>query len=137
MAETIEPLRRGHSSPAPGRDRPRNLGTEAGTRAAGSVTVLRAAGHTIVMRGRQVVVDGERRHVAPAPAALLRALASHPGRVFSRAELLELAWRGAVEDEHVVEVTIGRLRTALGAAGAAIQTVVKRGYRLAVEPPLS
>ena len=33
---------------------------------------------------------------------------------------------------HAIEVAIGRLRTALGDP-AIIQTVVKRGYRLAVE----
>ncbi|HEY7046935.1 MAG TPA: winged helix-turn-helix domain-containing protein [Jatrophihabitantaceae bacterium] len=36
-------------------------------------------------------------------------------------------------DEHAVEVAIGRLRTALGDARI-VQTVVKRGYRLAYEP---
>lgn len=97
--------------------------------------MLVAAGHTIELRGPRVLVDGVRRHVAPAPAALLRALASQPGRVFSRAELLELVWAGTVEDEHVAEVTVGRLRRALGPAAAAVRTVVKRGYRLAVEPP--
>lgn len=36
-------------------------------------------------------------------------------------------------DEHAVEVAVGRLRTALGDPRI-IQTVVKRGYRLAYEP---
>jgi uroporphyrinogen-III synthase len=97
--------------------------------------VITAAGHAIVLNGNgSVLVDGEERPLAPAPATLLRVLASQPGRVFSRAELLRLAWRGTTGDEHVVEVTIGRLRRALGPGAAAVQTVVKRGYRLAVDP---
>ncbi|MER6875175.1 uroporphyrinogen-III synthase, partial [Amycolatopsis sp. NPDC000673] len=34
---------------------------------------------------------------------------------------------------HAVETAIGRLRTSLGGTGV-VQTVVKRGYRLAVNP---
>jgi uroporphyrinogen-III synthase len=32
---------------------------------------------------------------------------------------------------HAVEMTVARLRTALGPAGGLVETVVKRGYRLA------
>jgi len=38
-------------------------------------------------------------------------------------------WVGE-SDDHVVEVTIGRLRRRLGVAGALVGTVVRRGYRL-------
>jgi uroporphyrinogen-III synthase len=62
--------------------------------------------------------------------AVLRALADAPGRVFSRAELLRALPRGA--DEHAVEMTITRLRAGLGVSGV-VQTVAKRGYRLAVD----
>jgi uroporphyrinogen-III synthase len=51
--------------------------------------------------------------------------------VLSRAELLECTGPGE-RDEHAVEMVVARLRTALGCAGGMIQTVVKRGYRLAV-----
>ncbi|MER5522663.1 winged helix-turn-helix domain-containing protein, partial [Streptomyces sp. NPDC002763] len=40
---------------------------------------------------------------------------------------------GAGRDEHAVETAMARLRTALGAPKL-IQTVVKRGYRLALDP---
>jgi uroporphyrinogen-III synthase len=62
--------------------------------------------------------------------AILRALASSPGRVLPRAELLAALPRGA--DEHAVEMAVARLRAALGGSSF-IQTVVKRGYRLRVE----
>ena len=52
-------------------------------------------------------------------------------RVLSRPDLLRTAWRDEVADEHAVEMTVARLRTALGPAGVVVQTVVKRGYRLA------
>jgi uroporphyrinogen-III synthase len=50
--------------------------------------------------------------------------------VVSRADLLaELPGGGA--DEHAVEAAVARLRACLGAP-ATVQTVVKRGYRLAL-----
>jgi uroporphyrinogen-III synthase len=52
--------------------------------------------------------------------------------VVSRSSLLKIA-PGDGGDEHAVEVAVGRLRSALGDPRI-IQTVVKRGYRLAYEP---
>ena len=40
-------------------------------------------------------------------------------------------WAEATDDEHVVEVTIARLRTRLGPASPCLQTIRRRGYRLA------
>lgn len=90
-----------------------------------------AAGHTLVLRGRVVVVDGRPVQLAPVPAAVLRALMRQPGRVFSRGELLRVTGPAGPADEHAVEMTVTRLRRALGPAATAVQTVVKRGYRLA------
>ena len=70
------------------------------------------------------------RPLAPAPMAVLRALAATPGRVLSRAALLRTLPRGA--DEHAVEMAVARLRAGLGTPGV-VQTVVKRGYRLPVD----
>src|SRR5690606_24195459 len=47
-----------------------------------------AGGEIISVRGACVVVDGEVRQLAPAPMALMRALARQPGRVVSREDLL-------------------------------------------------
>jgi uroporphyrinogen-III synthase len=77
-------------------------------------------------------VDGELKTVAPTGMALLRVLARRPGRVVSRAELLK-ALPGGGDDEHAVETAMARLRSALGGSKL-IQTVVKRGYRLALDP---
>ncbi|WP_448318945.1 uroporphyrinogen-III synthase [Streptomyces sp. CO7] len=93
---------------------------------------LPVAGHRVEIRGHAVLVDGELRPVPPAGMALLRALSRRPGWVVSRADLLR-ALPGAGRDEHAVETAMARLRTALGAPKL-IQTVVKRGYRLALDP---
>ena len=92
--------------------------------------VLTVADHQLEVRGSAVVVDGCLRPVPPGPMAVLRALARRPGWVVSRADLLaELP--GGSADEHAVEAAIARLRSSLGAPKI-VQTVVKRGYRLAV-----
>lgn len=93
---------------------------------------IEAGGHVLSVRGRCVVVDGEIRCLAPAAMALMRTLAARPGRVVSREELLA-ALPGGGGDTHAVETAVARLRSALGAP-AIVQTVVKRGYRLAVDP---
>lgn len=98
----------------------------------GRVRALPVAGHKVEVRGRAVVVDGELRPVQPAGMALLRELARRPGWVVSRSELLR-ALPGTGTDEHAVETAMARLRVALGAPKL-VQTVVKRGYRLALDP---
>ncbi|MBW0091000.1 uroporphyrinogen-III synthase [Pseudonocardia sp. KRD-184] len=93
---------------------------------------LPVAGHRVELRGQAVLVDGVLRAVPPAGMALLRALARRPGRVVGRADLLR-ALPGGGDDEHAVETAMARLRTALGEPKL-VQTVVKRGYRLALDP---
>ena len=97
---------------------------------ASRASVLTVADHRLELRGSAVIVDGHLRPVPPGPMAVLRALARQPGWVVPRAGLLaELPGGGA--DEHAVEAAIARLRSSLGAPRI-IQTVVKRGYRLAL-----
>lgn len=91
---------------------------------------IKVAGHEVTLRGHAAVVDGELKPLAPAPMAVLRALADKAGRVLSRAALLPSLPRGA--DEHAVEMAVARLRAGLGGP-AFVQTVVKRGYRLPVD----
>ncbi|GHF97514.1 uroporphyrinogen-III synthase [Streptomyces zaomyceticus] len=94
--------------------------------------VLPVAGHRVEVRGHAVLVDEVLRPVPPAGMALLGLLARRPGWVVSRADLLK-ALPGAGRDEHAVETAMARLRAALGTPKL-IQTVVKRGYRLALDP---
>ncbi|MGB6205684.1 uroporphyrinogen-III synthase [Mycobacterium sp.] len=90
---------------------------------------LAVAGHRLGVHAACAVVDGEVRDLSPNSLTLLKALARVPGAVVSRDVLLE-ALGG--DDPHVVEAAVNRLRSALGAK-VLIATVVKRGYRLAVE----
>ncbi|MFJ1543450.1 uroporphyrinogen-III synthase [Streptomyces sp. NPDC088246] len=94
--------------------------------------VLPIAGRRVEIRGHAAIVDGELRPVPPAGMALLHTLARRPGWVVARADLLR-ALPGGGTDEHAVETAMARLRTSLGAPRL-IQTVVKRGYRLALDP---
>lgn len=100
----------------------------------GRAKVLPVAGRRVEIRGHAAVVDGELRAVPPAGMALLRALARRPGWVVPRADLLR-ALPGAGRDGHAVETAMARLRVSLGTPNL-IQTVVKRGYRLAFDPPV-
>jgi uroporphyrinogen-III synthase len=93
---------------------------------------LPVAGHWLELRGQAVLVDAELRAVPPAGMALLRVLARRPGWVVSRAELLR-ALPGGSGDEHAVETAMARLRDALGRSEL-VQTIVERGYRLALDP---
>jgi uroporphyrinogen-III synthase len=96
------------------------------------VTRLVAGGHRLEIRGHAVVVDGELRPLPPAPMAVLKRLADKPGNVISRTDLRTVLPGSLSRDsaEHAVEMAITRLRRALGPAGI-VETVVKRGYRLA------
>jgi len=95
---------------------------------------------TLTLQGlAAVVTGGEPVLLAPLPAAVLAELGRRPGWVISRADLLRRVWgpRGAGSggrDEHAVEATVARLRTALGPDASLIKTVTKRGYRLAIDP---
>ncbi|BBX24403.1 uroporphyrinogen-III synthase [Mycolicibacter terrae] len=90
-----------------------------------------AAGHRIEVRSSCVMVDGVTRSISPAGMATLRVLAHNPGKVVSRDDLLE-ALPGNGSNTHAVETAVLRLRTALGDKNI-VATVVKRGYRLAVD----
>ncbi|ASU83936.1 uroporphyrinogen-III synthase [Nocardiopsis gilva YIM 90087] len=91
---------------------------------------LPVAGHRMRLRGHAVLLDGVVRPISPALMRVLRQLARRPGQVRDRADLL--ASLGGDADAHAVETAVARLRTALGDPKI-IQTVVKRGYRLALD----
>ncbi|MFI6316057.1 uroporphyrinogen-III synthase [Nonomuraea sp. NPDC050556] len=97
-----------------------------------SVTRLVAGGHGLEIRGHAVVVDGELKPLPPAPMAVLKRLADRPGHVVARSELRMVLPGSPSRDsaEHAVEMAVTRLRRALGPSGI-VETVVKRGYRLA------
>ncbi|RKS08859.1 uroporphyrinogen-III synthase [Nocardiopsis sp. Huas11] len=91
---------------------------------------LNVAGHRLRLRGHAVLVDGTVHTLSPTLMRIMRELARRPGQVRDRAHLLTCLGEDA--DAHAVETAVARLRTALGDAKI-IQTVVKRGYRLALD----
>jgi DNA-binding response OmpR family regulator len=93
-------------------------------------SVLDLAGMPLLIQGRMVVAgDASPISLTDRERALLEMLARRPGAVVSKHTMLREVWTGET-DEHVVEVTMGRLRRRLGPAGTHIETVMRRGYRL-------
>lgn len=92
---------------------------------------LTVAGHDLEIRGQLAVLDGVPVPLPPAPMAVLHALARRPGHVCSRADLAPLL-PGTDVSPHAVEMAVTRLRALLGRP-CLVQTVVKRGYRLALD----
>lgn len=69
----------------------------------------------------------------PTEFRLLRYFAEHPGRVFTRSQIIDALGKQDMRvDERTVDVWVGRLRRALRAAGAgdALRTVRSLGYVL-------
>jgi uroporphyrinogen-III synthase len=87
-------------------------------------------GARVQLRGRLAIIGGAHVELAERERDVLVALAGRAGVVASKQELLAEVWEND-GDAHVVEVTVARLRRRLGAAGDGIETIVKRGYRLA------
>jgi two-component system phosphate regulon response regulator PhoB len=65
---------------------------------------------------------------------MLRFFMTHPGRVYSRAQLLDEIWGNNVYvEERTVDVHIRRLREKVPVLGDSIETIKQFGYRL-LEP---
>ena len=80
----------------------------------------------------RVSIDDEEISLAPIEFRILEFFMHHPGRVYSRATLLDRIWGANVYvEERTVDVHIRRLRKALSAFGydKLIQTVRGSGYR--------
>jgi two-component system phosphate regulon response regulator PhoB len=76
---------------------------------------------------------GQEIHLGPTEFRLLDHLMQHPGRVFSREQLLDAVWGSDVYVEaRTVDVHVGRLRKALNIEGTVnpIRTVRSAGYSL-------
>ena len=93
----------------------------------GDISMDRAA-HKVTRAGAEV-------HLGPTEFRLLDYFIPHPGRVFSREQLLDAVWGSDVYVEtRTVDVHIGRLRKALSKGGGddPIRTVRSAGYALNV-----
>ncbi len=91
----------------------------------GDIEMDRAA-HRVRRAGKEV-------HLGPTEYKLLEHLIQHPGRVFSREQLLDAVWGSDVYVEaRTVDVHVGRLRKALNIEGVTdpVRTVRSAGYAL-------
>jgi two-component system phosphate regulon response regulator PhoB len=91
----------------------------------GDIEMDRVA-HRVRRSGREV-------HLGPTQYNLLDHLIQHPGRVFSREQLLDAVWGSDIYVEaRTVDVHVGRLRKALNIDGTKdpIRTVRSAGYSL-------
>ena len=91
--------------------------------------MLTFEGIRIDREAKQLMVDGEEVPLPRKELELLILLVSHPGRIFSREEILKLIW----EDEVIVlnrtiDVKITRLRKRIGRYGKHIVTRFGYGY---------
>jgi two-component system phosphate regulon response regulator PhoB len=95
--------------------------------------VLRFADLAVDLVAHRVTRDGTPIHLGPTEFRLLRFLMQHPGRVFSREQLLDQVWGHDVYVEaRTVDVHIRRLRKAINFGGATdlVRTVRSAGYAL-------
>lgn len=96
-------------------------------RAGSGAAALRLDPHT-----RRVTAGSVPVNLGRVEFKLLHFLMDHPGRVHSRAQLLDQVWgHAAYLDERTVDAHVGRLRQALlpGGCGHRIETVRGSGYR--------
>ena len=87
--------------------------------------------------GHRVSRGGKPVHLGPTEFRLLRHLMEHPGRVFSREQLLDSVWgREVYVEARTVDVHIRRLRIALNGDDLpdVIRTVRATGYALDATP---
>jgi two-component system, OmpR family, phosphate regulon response regulator PhoB len=105
-----------------------NPADEAGCITAGKLT-LDTVSH-------RVLHDGTEVHLGPTEFRMLEFFMGHPGRAYSRSQLLDHVWGAdAYLEERTVDVHIRRLRKALepGGTDRYVQTVRGHGYRFLAE----
>ncbi|HVX80508.1 MAG TPA: phosphate regulon transcriptional regulator PhoB [Devosiaceae bacterium] len=93
--------------------------------------VLRAGDLELDRTSHRVRRAGREVHLGPTEYRLLEYLMRHPGRVYSREQLLDGVWGNDVYvDERTVDVHVGRLRKAInrGRSPDPIRTVRGAGY---------
>lgn len=102
-----------------------------------------AAGAADRTRSDPVTVDRASRYASVAGGALdltyrefelLATLVEHPGRVFTREQLLNTAWDHAPVGSRTVDVHVRRLRVKLGPAAGRLTTIRNVGYRFEPAP---
>ncbi|MDQ6783667.1 MAG: uroporphyrinogen-III synthase [Actinomycetota bacterium] len=91
---------------------------------------FRCDDHVLAVQGSTIIVDDDVVvRLTERERAVLAQLMACSGGTVNRATLLGEVWHDRGMDAHVLETVVARLRSKLGAAGGAIETAVRRGYR--------
>jgi pimeloyl-ACP methyl ester carboxylesterase/DNA-binding winged helix-turn-helix (wHTH) protein len=101
-----------------------------------SARVLRFGPFRLDVRGHTLTRDGERISLRPQAFELLVYLATNPGRLVSKDELLAHLWTAKFVGDAVIKVAVRDVRRALDDAPEAprfIETVPRCGYKLVAE----
>ncbi len=86
---------------------------------------------TINIQRREVTVNGKQIALRTQEFELLRVLAEEPGRVYSREQLLYLAWGYDFAGQtRTVDVHVAQLRKKLEKCSVQLETVTGFGYKL-------
>jgi DNA-binding response OmpR family regulator len=97
----------------------------------GSDELIKIDDLVIDLAGYEVKIGGRRIELTHQEFELLRYLAQHRGRVFTRQALLERAWGYQYAGgTRTVDIHVRRLRSKLGGAGELIETVRNVGYKI-------
>src|SRR5688572_33234111 len=90
--------------------------------------LIRVGAFEVYASDRRLCADGKPVEIGARAFDLLLVLAENPGRLVTKATLLERVWPRLVVDENNLPAQVAGLRRVLGAG--AISTVPRFGYRL-------
>lgn len=97
----------------------------------GSDEVIKIGDLVIDIAGYEARISGRRLDLTHQEFELLRFLAQHRGRVFTRQSLLERAWGYQYAGgTRTVDIHVRRVRAKLGQTGELIETVRNVGYKM-------
>ena len=86
-------------------------------------------GITLDLNAKRATLDGEHLSLTKLEYEILSLLLQHPGKVFSREDLLKYCWpQDVLVLDRTVDVNITRLRKKIGRYGQQIKTRVGYGY---------
>ena len=97
--------------------------------------ILAFGGVRVLVRRRELWVDGQRAAIGGRAMDVLLALVERPGELVSKDDLIAKVWGGAAIEDGAIAAQIAAVRRALGGDGGRfVQTVSGRGYRFVAVP---
>lgn len=94
-----------------------------------SSTTINIGNVTIDLTRKTVCIDQEHLHLSPKEFGILKMLASKPGHIFSREEILSEVWKGeSYVLDRTVDVHIARIRRKLGKESSHLTNRQGYGY---------